>query len=408
MLMTDAAFLEAMVKVEQAWLAALTAAGAAPPDALATLAGLIGDHDLSGISEAAESVGNPAIPVVRLLRARLVERNPAAARWVHRGLTSQDVVDTALILCIRDAFDAIDKHVREHVSALVDLADKHANTLMVARTLTQHAVPTTFGVKSARWLDGILDAAELMHAARIRLPVQLGGAAGTNAATTELLRGNGIDTPADAADAVARDTAQRLGLQFRRSWHTSRMPLTSAADALVAYTDVLGHIAADVTTLSRPEIAELHEAPAGGRGGSSTMPNKRNPILSILIRRAALAAPMLASTLHLAAGTSVDERPDGAWHMEWDTTRLLVRRTVVAASQASELLTGLEVDAARMAETLQSALPGVLAEQRSMNELITDNRIQSKPHDPARYLGAAPAIVADAVDRGRAYMKESS
>jgi 3-carboxy-cis,cis-muconate cycloisomerase len=147
----------------------------------------------------------------------------------------------------------------------------------------------------------------------------------------------------------------------REPWHTARAPLTRFADALVTATDAWGRIANDILIRSRPEIGELRE---GTGGSSSAMPNKRNPVLSVLIRRAALAAPPLAATLHTAAASAVDERPDGAWHLEWATVRTLTRRAVVAASQTAELLAGLEVDERRMAATLEAARPGIDAEQR--------------------------------------------
>lgn len=140
-----------------------------------------------------------------------------------------------------------------------------------------------------------------------------------------------------------------------------------AADALVACTDSWGHIASDIVTLARPEIGELGEPAGAGRGGSSSMTHKRNPVLSILIRRAALAAPPLAATLHQAAALANDERPDGAWHVEWDTLRTLARRTLVAGSQCGELLAGLQVHAGRMAENLSAE--DLLGEQRAIAEL---------------------------------------
>jgi 3-carboxy-cis,cis-muconate cycloisomerase len=162
-------------------------------------------------------------------------------------------------------------------------------------------------------------------------PVQCGGPVGL-----------GLDRRTELAD--------RLGLEDVPSWHTVRRPVTRAADALVATTDACGRIARDVLVLARPEIGELSEAHGGG---SSSMPHKANPVLSVLIRRAALTTPMLAATLHLAAADQVDERADGAWHAEWDTMRLLARRTAVAVSQTAELLDGLRVHAEQMAQNLE-------------------------------------------------------
>ncbi|GAA1458142.1 lyase family protein [Williamsia maris] len=403
-LVSASSFLQSMVAVERAWLAAMVTAGVAPPEADDDLADLVGADDVDRIAVDAEGGGNPAIPTVALLRSRLADRHAEAARWLHRGLTSQDVVDTALVLCLRAAVVAVEHEIREQVTVLADLADRHVDTVMVGRTLTQHAVPLTFGVKVSGWLDGVLDAATLLSAARERLPVQIGGAVGINSAATELLAVTGARTGArtGVADVVA-DVADRLGLVARRSWHTTRSPLTSLADALVGYSDVLGHVAADVATLSRPEIGEVAEGQVSGRGGSSTMPNKNNPVLAVLIRRAALAAPHLGATVHIAAATAVDERPDGAWHVEWDTHRTLARRSVVAASQATELLGGLQIDVDRMSETLTGALPGVLAERSAMRTLTNSPDVEA---DPSHYLGAASTIVGDVVSRARTYLEE--
>ncbi|WP_051218539.1 lyase family protein [Nocardioides insulae] len=329
-LLTEATWLGAMVRVEQAWLDALVAAGLAAP---ATLDGLVGVDDIDLLARGSESTGNPVPGLVKLLRER------SGQAWVHRGLTSQDVVDTALMLCARDLLERLDAELDAQIGALSALAEEHRATVMAGRTLTQHAVPITFGLKAAGWLTGVLDAADAIRA--LELPAQLGGAAGTLSAASEL-----AGSPAGALRLTA-DAAARLGLADLPPWHTSRRPVSALGDALVAANDAWGRLAADVTTLSRPEIAELAE-PAG-RGGSSTMPHKQNPALAVLVRRAALAAPPLASSLHVAAAAAVDERPDGAWHIEWATVRTLGRRTAVAASQVTELLTGLRVREDRIA-----------------------------------------------------------
>ena len=385
-LMSDLALLEAMEAVESAWLAALVDVGLAPATARHPVRGLVEPDDLEGLGRGAESGGNPVIGLVGLLRDRLGSTD--AARWLHRGLTSQDVVDTALVLCLRDTLDEVLRQLDNQVRALVALAEAHRDTVMVGRTLTQHAVPTTFGLKAATWLTGVLDGEETVTAVRPRLVVQLGGAVGTMAAATELARLQGADDAPGRARQLVSVTAATLGLTARTPWHTTRAPMTAVGDALVSCTDAWGHLAADVATLSRPEIAELAE---GQGGGSSTMPGKRNPTLSVLVRRAALAGPPLASTLHLAAATTVDERPDGAWHAEWAALRDLGRRTVVAGSQTTDLLAELRVDAARMRATLQSA-SGSAAEQRSMAELVDGTPSGS-------YLGATDLIIDAALGR---------
>jgi 3-carboxy-cis,cis-muconate cycloisomerase len=191
---------------------------------------------------------------------------------------------------------------------------------------------------------------------------------------------------------LVESVASAIGLGPAVPWHTSRGVVTAAGDALVGCTDAYGKIAADVATLSRPEIGELAE---GGGGGSSTMPQKHNPVLSVLIRRAALTGPPLASTLHLAAATNVDERPDGSWHAEWATLRDLARRTAIAASQASELITGLVVDEDRMAANLAAAA-GIEAEQQAMADLVPVERSEeylgaARPNK--EYLGATELII---------------
>jgi 3-carboxy-cis,cis-muconate cycloisomerase len=364
--LTDASFLRAMVAVEEAWLGVLGVEHGPLPD-------------LDPTTIHSEGAGNPVPALIAILRERL---DGDAARWLHRGLTSQDVVDSAVMMMLRDAVSAVRRELRAQIGGLGDLAERHRSTPMVARTLTQHAVPTTFGLKVSGWLTGVLDAEDGL--ASLAFPVQLGGAAGSLAAIVEL----GLD-PATARDHVA----DALDLAPALPWHTSRAPVPRIGDASVGCTDAWGRIANDVLTLSRPEIGELAE---GEGGGSSTMPHKRNPTLSILVRRAALAAPQLAATLHLAAADSVDERAAGAWHAEWATVAILVRRTVIAASQTTDLITGLRVNADRMAATLGAADVG--SEQRSMAELAG-----REPRGD--YRGASDEIIDATLERARRSLK---
>jgi 3-carboxy-cis,cis-muconate cycloisomerase len=262
---------------------------------------------------------------------------------------------------------------------------------MVARTLSQHAAPTTFGAKAAGWLNGVVDAYRQITA--LVIPAQLGGAVGIWSATTELATLlTGATNPAADAENVARSAAAALGLEFRAPWHTTRTPITAAADALVGCTDCWGRIASDVVTLARPEIAELSEPATEKRGGSSSMPHKRNPVLSILIRRAGIAAPHLAAILHSAAALAHDERPDGSWHAEWDTLRVLARRTVVAGSQCAELLGGLQVHTDKMAENLSGS--DVLGEQRAVADLA-----DSAPSPT--YFGAVDRLIDESLQGAR-------
>ena len=359
-ILSDDTLLSAMVAVEKAWLDALAAAGIAPAEvAHADLLSLVLPGPREWLDNQAETTGNPAAALVELLRDGLREASPVAARWLHRGLTSQDVVDTALRLGAHQAVSEITRELLGQIRHLAELAEQHRHTPMVARTLAQHAVPTTFGLKVASWLTGVLDAYDDVSA--LVLPVQIGGAAGTMAATVELARH--LPHPEAAATELGLELATSLDLTASTPWHTSRSTVTRLGDAAVRCTDAWARIANDVLTLSRTEIAELSE---GQPGGSSTMPQKANPVLSTQVRRAALTTPQLAATLHLCAADAGDERPAGAWHAEWDTLRTLLRRTVVAASQTSQLLSGLQVRADRMAWTLADAHDDVLAEQRAM------------------------------------------
>ena len=370
-LCTDEAFLAAMVRVEQAWLDALAEARLA-----AATVPLVAPP-VAAIAAASESGGNPVIPLVAALRTQ--------APGVHRGLTSQDVVDTALILCLRDAVDRVLADVERAARAVAGLVREHRGTVMAGRTLTQHAVPITFGLKAAQWLVGLAEVTDGLRRVRADLPVQIGGAAGTLAAVVELAREHA--DPVVTAASLVRQVAEGLGLQGGTPWHTrARNPITASADALVTLSDVWGHLAGDITLLSRPEIGELREA-AGG--GSSTMPGKANPVLATLLRRHALAAPGLAATLHTAAAAYVDERPDGAWHAEWETVTTLARRSVVAASQAAELLEGLVVDAERMTARASEVEETLRAEQRSMSGGSTDGA----------YLGATDLIIDNILER---------
>jgi 3-carboxy-cis,cis-muconate cycloisomerase len=381
-LLTDEALLAAMIRVERAWLAALHEVGMAPESQPLL------DIGVGEIRDGAESGGNPVIPLVAALRRRVDE---PTRTWLHRGLTSQDVLDTALMLCTRDAADQVLRDVERQVTALRDLIERHRNSVQAGRTLAQHAVPTTFGLTAANWLAGVLDAGDDLARERDRLPIQLGGAAGTQAAVVAL----GAD-PAVLGAAVAGE----LGLAPSPPWHTNRRPATRIGDALLACVDAFGRIANDVLLRTRPEFGELAE-PAPG--GSSTMPHKQNPVLSILIKRAAIVAPFTAAQLHAAAAAAIDDRPDGAWHAEWAALRTLGRLTATAASQTAQVLDGLVVHPERMRATATAAAAAaaedLLAEQRA---------VQGQSGNFEGYLGASDALIDQALERAAAFLKGSA
>lgn len=367
----DAAFLGAMLQVEVAWVRALARIGAVDGELAAKVARTTQDWDvdMATLAIETEAAGNPVVPLVRDLREAV---GTEGAEVVHRGLTSQDVVDTALMLLARDALVRIGDDLAASARALAALAQEHRVTMMVGRTLTQHAAPITFGLKAAQWLAGVLGSLTQVDEVLARLPVQCGGAVGTLALVGEL-----TDEPLAAAQALADE----LSLDWPGlPWHTNRGMVTSIGHAVVTSCDALGVIASDVATLARPEIDEVREGAVEGRGGSSTIPHKRNPVLCVLIRSAAMQAPLLGAQLHLAAAQAVDERPDGAWHTEWPALARLLEAGVTAASQAAELTAGLEVDTERMRERVAAAGPELLSERGGAGR-------------PADYLGSTEVFI---------------
>jgi 3-carboxy-cis,cis-muconate cycloisomerase len=357
----DRAVLAAILRVEAGWAAVLEGASLAPAGSAAVVsaAARVDRYDLEDLAVRAQGGANPVIPLLADLRGQVKALDTAgigAAQAVHTSLTSQDVLDSALILLARDAVHALLTELRGTTAALAALAEQHPETLCVGRSLTQHSLPFSFGLKAAQWFHGLAAAARRLEA--LDFPVQTGGAAGTLAAGTVLTAGSGLSA-LDLSDRLAAE----LGLAaVPAPWHTNRLAVTSLGDALAAVTDAAGKIAADVLFLSRPEVGELAEPRAAGRGGSSAMPQKQNPVLSVLIRSAALQAPGLAAQLHLAAANFNDERPDGAWHSEWPALRQLLRLGLGAAVQLRELAEGLQVFPDAMRHNLGLAGPLLLSE----------------------------------------------
>ncbi|HXP19056.1 MAG TPA: lyase family protein, partial [Streptosporangiaceae bacterium] len=264
---------------------------------------------------------------------------------VHRGATSQDIIDTAVMLMSVRALDAITADLVRAAGHAADLASEHAETVMAGRTLLQQAVPVTFGLVAAGWLTGIDEA--LLGLRRIRasrLAVQFGGAAGTLASLGA------------AGPGVAAMLAEELGLAVPvLPWHTDRLRIVELAAALAGASAVLGKIARDVTLLAQSEVAEVSEGSAeAGRGGSSAMPHKRNPVAAIVILGCTRRAPGLLAML-AAAAEQEHQRAAGAWHAEWEPLADLLRLTGSAASWAVDLLTGLRVDGTRMRANLDAA-----------------------------------------------------
>ncbi|BFM25179.1 lyase family protein [Microbacterium sp. che218] len=414
-LLSDEFVLTTMIRVECALVAAYVAVGAAPREARAEVDHVFGIDEKGGASARVLDVdalvrdavagGNPVIPLVGALKAHV----PAEHRgWIHRGATSQDVLDTALMVVARRAVEQTSRSVANAAVWARQLATAHADEVAAARTLTQHAVPTTVGARAATWARGLERAAVRLDA--LVFPAQLAGAGGTLASFVE------ITGSTDAADALPAAFARVLKLDAPDApWHVTRWPVTEIGDALVQAIDALGKMAADVATLSRTEIGEVSE---GVGGGSSAMPQKQNPAEAVLIRSAALRAPQLGATLHLASALAVDERPDGAWHAEWPTLRELLRLAVGAAAHGSSLLARLRVDTAAAAaaagltggrivsERLRGVLVPLIGAERFAALLDGDDdlapRLRALPEaagldvdtllDPAAYVGLAPRL----------------
>ncbi|NNN29495.1 3-carboxy-cis,cis-muconate cycloisomerase [Streptomyces sp. S3(2020)] len=418
---SDTAYLRALLDAEAALTRAQATLGLAPEEAATavTAAARSTAFDPQDIAVRARAGGNPVIPLVADLTKAVVG---AYGSYVHRGATSQDIMDTATVLVAVRTLDLVRADLGRTESALARLAAAHRDTAMPGRTLTQHAVPTTFGLKAAGWRSLVLDARDRITAVRNSLPAQLGGAAGTLAAFTAY----GAADPTSLPAAYARE----LGLRAPElPWHTLRTPIADLAGCLAFAAGALGKVAADVLTLARTEIAEVSE---GSGGGSSAMPHKANPVRSTLIAAAARRAPQLAATLY-ASLAAEDERPAGAWHAEWEPLRDLLRLVGGAARDAAELTEGLRVHADVMrahldlthglivSERLSAELAPVLgrarakalltelagrtyAEGRGLGELLAEEPelkgvdLDSLT-DPARYTGAAAALTDRALER---------
>lgn len=357
----DRAVIAAILDVEAAWAAVLEEAGLAPEGSAAVVAEAAdpGRYDLAVIAERAQGGANPVIPLLGELRANVRSLDAdavGAGKAVHTSLTSQDVLDSALMLLASRTVSALLTEVKGTTTALATLAEQHAETLCVGRSLTQHALPYTFGLRASQWFQGVAAAATRLES--VELPVQFGGASGTLASGSKLTAGSS-ETPFTLADSLA----SKLGLAaVPAPWHTNRLAVMSLGDSLASLLDAFGKIAVDLVFLSRPEVGELGEPLAAGRGVSSAMPQKQNPVLSVLIRSAALQAPGLGSQLHMAAASFNDERPDGAWHTEWPALRRLLALALGAALQLRELAEGLRVFPEAMRRNLEISGPLLLSE----------------------------------------------
>ncbi|MFI6053652.1 3-carboxy-cis,cis-muconate cycloisomerase [Streptomyces violascens] len=345
----DGAVLRAMLDAEAALARAQAEAGGVPGRAAeaVTKAAGSGRFDARGLALRAGAGGNPVIPLVADLKAVVAELSPGDEEFVHRGATSQDILDTALMLVAARTLDLIGADLAATAASLATLAERHRATVMAARTLTQHAVPTTFGLKAAGWRSLILDAHDRAVRVRAALPVQLGGAAGTLAA----FEAYGVE-----GERLVHAFAAELGLCAPElPWHALRTPVADLAGVLAFCAGALGKVAADVLVLSRTEVGEVAE---GTGGVSSSMPHKSNPVRSVLLASAARQVPALVSTLY-ASMAAEDERPPGAWHAEWSPLREALRLCGGAARGAAVLCGELSVFPARMRSNAGALAGGV-------------------------------------------------
>jgi 3-carboxy-cis,cis-muconate cycloisomerase len=331
----DRAWLQAMLDVE----AALARAQGSPHAAAIAGACQSELYDIARLGAEAALSANPVVALVGALRERV---GAEAAGDVHRGATSQDILDSAAMLIANRALGPLLDDLRCAADAAATLAERHRATPMAGRTLLQQALPTTFGLKAAGWMTALDAAAARLHAVRReRLAVQLGGGAGTLAAF------------GDRGPELVAALARELGLaEPVLPWHTDRTRIAELASALGEACGAAGKPAADLVLLAQNEVGEVREADEPGRGGSSAMPHKRNPVAAISVLACARDTPGLVATL-LASMVGEHERAAGAWQAEWRPLTELLRLTGSAAAWLRDGLEHVEVDAERMAQNLK-------------------------------------------------------
>jgi 3-carboxy-cis,cis-muconate cycloisomerase len=355
-LFSDTSVLQAMLDFEVGLARAQAHIGMVPRAAAdaVTAAAKPEAFDPAQLAKDGLRAGALPIPLVKALTERVRASDPAAARFVHWGATSQDVADTALVLLLKRAQLILEFDLARVEGALRRLAKKHANTLMLGRTLLQAAPPITFGLKAAGWFGSIRRSRVFLSGAfGEALMVQFGGATGTLASLGE----QGI--------TVGHELAKELGLGFPDApWHTHRDRLAALACACGVLTGALGKMARDISLLMQSEVGEVAEPSGPGRGGSSTMPHKRNPSGCVAALAAANRVPGLVASF-LSAMVQEHERATGNWQAEWPTMAALMQATGVSAASMAEVAEGLSVDGARMRANIE-ATKGVIFAERAM------------------------------------------
>jgi 3-carboxy-cis,cis-muconate cycloisomerase len=356
-LFSDESVLRAMLEFEVALARAEARLGMMPESAAQAIAAACeaGNFDTADLAKQALEGGTLTIPLVKMLRQKVKENSPAAASFVHSGATSQDVADTALILLLKRAQPILEGDIERLEETLVRLTTEHAHTVMLGRTLLQAAPPVTFGLKAGGWLAAVRRGRKRLRSSfEEALVVQFGGASGTLAA----LGDQGLE--------VAQTLAGELGLRLPEApWHSQRDRLAALVSACAILTGSLGKMARDIGLLMQTEVSEVREPGGEGRGGSSTMPHKHNPVGCIVTLAAANRVPGLVASF-LSGMVQEHERAAGGWQAEWPTVADVVESTGLATASMAEVAAGLSVDSARMRSNIDATQGVVFAEKAMM------------------------------------------
>ena len=354
---SDVSILQAMLDFEVALARAEARVGIVPKSAADRVAAAAhaGKFDMGALSQGMFRAGTPGIPLVKALTEKVRAADPEAAGWVHWGATSQDVADTALVLLLKRAKVVVSHDLKRLEKALIALSEKHNATVMLGRTLMQAAPPVTFGLKVAGWMGALSRSSKRLESAFDEaLVLQFGGASGTLASL------------GDKGTVVAHALAEELGLRCPDApWHTHRDRLANLVCCCGVLTGSLGKMARDISLLMQSDVSEAAEPGGEGRGGSSTMPHKRNPTACALTLAAAERIPGLVANF-LSAMLQEHERAVGGWQSEWPAIASVVESTGVAASSMAEVAEGLSVDAARMRQNIANTRGLIFAERAMM------------------------------------------
>jgi len=436
-LFSDTADLQGMLDFEAALARAEARTGVIPVAAAPAIAAKCQANffDKEALQSAAALAGNLAIPLVKQLTTLVASDDKDAARYVHWGATSQDAIDTGRVLQLRKALEIVTADLDRVTDALAQLTEKHRVTPIAGRTWMQQALPTTFGLKLAGWLDALG-----RHRTRLRetqhrcLVLQFGGAVGSLAS----LHNKGLDV----AQALAEDLRLRLP---DLPWHAHRDRVAEIATTLGLLAGTLGKIGCDISLLMQTEVAEVAEPSGEGRGGSSTMPHKRNPVTSAVLLAAAMRVPSLVAGM-IFSMVQQHERGLGGWHAEWETLPEIVQLTGGGLHHLSEMLPNLKIDAEKMRENLEithgllaaeaiamtlggeigraaahelleAASHRAIAEGKHLREILSENpevtkhldaRKMDDLFDAAKYLGVADDLINGVLATHRAAKSKST